>query len=69
MSNGLKVVVGQASLASQQPPNQDFLSATTPEGERLQSKGSALAIADGVGKRKGGRDAAETAVRRVMSGW
>lgn len=69
MPESLKVAVGQASLSSQQPPNQDFLAATTPEGEALRSKGVVLAIADGVGKRKGGRDAAETAVRRFMSGW
>ncbi len=63
----LTLAVGQASLASQHGSNQDYFGCVTPEGERLRDKGAAFAVADGVGRGKGGREAAETATRIFLS--
>ncbi len=63
----LTLAVGQASLAGQAGTNQDFFGCVTPEGERLRDKGAAFAVADGVGRGKGGREAAEAAVRIFLS--
>lgn len=63
----LTVSVGQASLTGKRGANEDFVSCVTPEGSVLQDKGVALAVADGVGKGRGGRAAAEIAVRRFLS--
>jgi protein phosphatase len=66
----LSVSVGQASLSHTGGPagaNQDFLGCVTPEGPLLIDKGAAFAVADGVGRNKGGRLAAETAVRVFLS--
>jgi serine/threonine protein phosphatase PrpC len=66
----LTVTVGQSSVASRRGSshtNQDFLGCVTPEGTALRDKGMAFAVADGVGREKGGREAAETAVRVFLS--
>ncbi len=63
----LNIAVGQASLEGRRGPNQDFFGCVTPEGEALRDKGMAFAVADGVGHGKGGREAAETAVRLFLS--
>jgi serine/threonine protein phosphatase PrpC len=63
----LSVVVGQASIAAGRGPNQDFMGCATPEGASLRDKGMVFAVADGVGRNKGGRLAAETALRVVLS--
>lgn len=63
----LSVSMGQATLTGRRGPNEDFLGGVTPEGEVLRDKGVALAVADGVGKGRGGRNAAETSVRRFLS--
>jgi serine/threonine protein phosphatase PrpC len=63
----LAVTVGQASLAAGHGPNQDFMGCATPEGSSLRDKGMAFAVADGVGRGKGGRLAAETAIRVLLS--
>jgi serine/threonine protein phosphatase PrpC len=63
----LSVSIGQASLPSRHGYNQDFMGCVTPEGSVLRDKGMAFAVADGVGRGKGGRVAAETAVRVFLS--
>lgn len=63
----LVVAMGQASMTGRRGANEDFVSGVTPEGSVLQDKGVALAVADGVGKGRGGRAAAELAVRRFLS--
>src|SRR5581483_136885 len=63
----LKVAVGLASHAGRHGANQDFLGCATPEGAMLRDKGMAFAVADGVGRGRGGREAAETAVRLFLS--
>ena len=63
----IAVSLGQASLAAGPGPNQDYLGCATPEGDSLRDKGMAFAVADGVGRGKGGRLAAEVAVRAFLS--
>ncbi|MCD6024288.1 MAG: protein serine/threonine phosphatase [Fibrobacteria bacterium] len=63
----MTVALGQASLAAGPGPNQDYLGCATPEGAALRDKGMAFAVADGVGRGKGGRLAAEVAVRAFLS--
>ena len=63
----LTVAVGQTSIAAGPGPNQDFMACATPEGESLRDKGMIFAVADGVGRDKGGRIAAETGVRALIS--
>ncbi len=63
----LTLAVGQASRVGQHGSNQDYFGCVTPEGERLRDKGAAFAVADGVGREKGGREAAETATRIFLS--
>jgi len=63
----LVVSLGQASLAGPRGVNEDFLGGVTPEGAILRDKGVALGVADGVGKGRGGRKAAEISIRRFLS--
>jgi len=65
----LFVTVGQATLASPVGPNQDYAGAVTPDERLLNSKGVVLAIADGVGKARGGGELAEASVRSFLGGW
>src|SRR5690606_34897656 len=67
LSVSLAVSIGQASLPSRHGSNQDFMGCVTPEGPLLRDKGMAFAVADGVGRGKGGREAAEAAVRVFLS--
>jgi len=65
----LSVRVGQSTLANPFGPNEDFAGAATPDGDEHRLKGVALAIADGVGKGRGGGALAESAVREFLTGW
>lgn len=65
----LAVAFGQAGLAGPAGESRDFAAATTPGGALLAVKGVALALADGVGKGRGGGDLAEAAVRGLLDGW
>lgn len=62
----LRVVVGHASRAGRRVHNEDFVAASTPEGDELLTKGVLLAIADGVGGHANGREAAEFSVRSLL---
>jgi serine/threonine protein phosphatase PrpC len=66
MSQGLRVTLGQHSLASTQHPNQDFHGACLPSGHVLASKGIALALADGISSSAVSQVAAQTAVRAFL---
>ncbi|NDW00180.1 bifunctional protein-serine/threonine kinase/phosphatase [Salipiger sp. PrR002] len=63
----LSVTLGQYSNAGAKPENQDFHGALIPEGSSLALKGIALAIADGISSSKVSREAAETAVKSLLT--
>ncbi|WP_298609386.1 bifunctional protein-serine/threonine kinase/phosphatase [uncultured Thiothrix sp.] len=66
MKATLTVSLGQASIAGVKSVNEDFYSAWLPSGVSLDSKGMALAIADGVSASTGGKQASEVAVRQFL---
>ena len=61
----LQLSVGFASFAGKRPDNQDYLAAHLGDSAR----GAVAALADGVGGAKGGREAAELAVRSFIDGY
>ena len=63
----LTIRTGHASLTGVRERNEDFLGMIVPEGEELANKGIIAAIADGVSGHGGGREAAEYAVRGLLS--
>ncbi len=65
----IRVAVGFASHGGARSDNQDFAAADLgTEGERAL-QGVVVALADGVGGNKGGRIAAELAVRNLFDGY
>jgi serine/threonine protein phosphatase PrpC len=66
-ADGLRVALGHATLTGRRSRNEDFVGATTPEGADLAAKGMLLVVADGVGGHAKGREAAEYAVRSLLS--
>lgn len=66
MATALTVSLGQASSAGIKPVNEDFHGASIPKGAALDSKGIALAIADGVSASEGGKEASQVAVRQFL---
>lgn len=67
--NDLHVRVGFASERGARARNEDFLAAYTGTAKERASHGLVAAIADGVGGAKGGREAAEIAVRDFIEGY
>ena len=65
----MTVAVGYASAQGKRPDNQDF--GGFYEGSALERAGHGMiaAVADGVGGAKGGREAAELAVRALLEGY
>ncbi|MEI4474005.1 protein kinase domain-containing protein [Frigidibacter sp. MR17.24] len=66
-ATGLVVAIGQASMAGAKPENQDFHGALVPQGADLALKGVTLALADGISSSDHGREAAEMAVKALLS--
>ncbi|MDC8786404.1 bifunctional protein-serine/threonine kinase/phosphatase [Roseateles koreensis] len=66
MSGGLRVTLGQHSQAGCKPVNQDFHGAVLPTGERLRTKGIALALADGISSSSVSQIASAAAVRGFL---
>ncbi|WP_102223058.1 bifunctional protein-serine/threonine kinase/phosphatase [Acidimangrovimonas sediminis] len=64
---GLQVSIGQHSEAGAKPENQDFHGALIPEGPARTLKGVALAVADGISSSPVSREAAETAVKALLT--
>lgn len=62
-----RVSIGQFSSAGVKEENQDFYGAMVPEGSELTLKGVALGIADGISSSRVSRDAAEMAVKSLMT--
>jgi serine/threonine protein phosphatase PrpC len=63
----LVISTGHHSVAGVRPRNEDFVGMVTPNEPELSSKGIIAAIADGVSGNEGGREAAEYAVRGLLS--
>lgn len=71
MPSSLKVTIGQASIAGIKPENEDFLSFHIPceesnDAVQLDSKGIAIAIADGMSGSDGGKEASQVSVRQFI---
>ncbi len=66
-SQTLCVTIGQYSSAGRKAENQDFFGALVPEGTALTMKGITLAVADGISTSPVSREAAETAVKALMT--
>jgi serine/threonine protein phosphatase PrpC len=63
----LILATGHASAAGKRPRNEDFVGMVTPREPELSIKGVLAALADGVSGDQGGREAAEYAVRGLLS--
>ena len=64
----IEVGVGVASERGRRAANEDFAACWTGDGARLSRRGVIAALADGVGGARGGRVAAELAVRGLIDG-
>ncbi|VAX00885.1 Serine/threonine protein kinase [hydrothermal vent metagenome] len=67
MNAKLNVTIGQHSEQGLKSENQDFHGAIIPESPQLDTKGIAIAIADGVSSSIDGREASQTAVGSFLS--
>lgn len=67
MSESLSVSIGQCSDKGIKPVNQDFHGAHIPQGNLLQSKGIAIALADGISSSSVSQEASATAVQSFLS--
>jgi serine/threonine protein phosphatase PrpC/predicted Ser/Thr protein kinase len=67
MPSPLILSLGQASERGRKETNQDFHGARVPEGAALVLRGSAIALADGIGSSPVSHVASETAVRSFLS--
>jgi len=63
----LAISLGQWSSAGRKRENQDFYGAIVPIGTELALKGITVAIADGVSSSTKGREAAEIAVKGLLT--
>lgn len=66
MASQLKVAIGQCSYRGHKAINQDFHGACIPAEPLLNSKGVAIAIADGISTSEVSHIASETAVRALL---
>jgi len=66
MATHLRVTVGQYSHAGAKPANQDAHGARIPEDAELDSKGIAMALADGISSSDVAHIASETAVKSFL---
>ncbi|GGY67264.1 bifunctional protein-serine/threonine kinase/phosphatase [Marinobacter zhanjiangensis] len=66
MAGYLRVSVGQHSDAGAKPSNQDFHGVRIPGSAELESKGVAMALADGISSSDVGHIASETAVKSFL---
>ena len=66
MAAGLRITLGQHSQAGRKPVNQDFHGAAVPTGTLLNTKGIAIAIADGIGSSAVSQIASAAAVRGFL---
>jgi serine/threonine protein kinase len=67
MPKPMSVSIGQCSDKGIKPINQDFHGAPVPEGALLQSKGIAIALADGISSSSVSQEASATSVQSFLS--
>ncbi len=67
--HGLRVEIGFCSERGRRPENQDYVASSPGPHGPGGIQGVVAAVADGVGGHKGGREAAETAVRSFMEAY
>jgi len=63
---GPSLTIGQYSVAGRKEPNEDSYGIVIPKGNLLQTKGVAMAIADGVSASQAGKVASETCVKSFL---
>ncbi len=66
MQNTLSISLGQSSSAGVKADNEDFFGALIPKDGSLESKGIAIAIADGMSGSDGGKEASQMSVRMFL---
>jgi len=66
MTNTLAVTLGQYSEAGIKEDNEDYFGAYIPDDAQLDSKGIAIAIADGMSGSDGGKEASQMSVRMFL---
>ena len=62
----LKIEIGQYSIAGRKLRNDDSYGVIIPQDHTLQSKGIAIAIADGMSSCEGAKEASEMCVRSFL---
>ena len=67
LPDALRVSIGQAASAGRKPVMQDFHGALVPDGTALTLKGITLAVADGISSSEVSGEAAETAVKTLLT--
>jgi len=67
MKSQLNIAVGQCSDKGRKPVNQDFHGVIAPEGALLDTKGVAVALADGISSSEVSQIASETAVKGFLA--
>jgi len=67
--SSLRLGIGIASETGLRQRNEDFAGAARPSALQMDRFGQAVALADGIGGAKGGREAAETVVRGFLDGY
>ena len=65
----LDVRIGLASERGRREANEDFAAGCMADPNGRPQRGAVAALSDGVGGHKGGRDAAETAVRGFLDAY
>ncbi len=66
MTSSLSISLGQSSNAGIKADNEDYFGAFVPDNDQLESKGIAVAIADGMSGSDGGKEASQMSVRMFM---
>jgi eukaryotic-like serine/threonine-protein kinase len=64
--NSIRLEIGQSSIAGRKPRNDDSYGVVVPEGHVLESKGVAIAIADGMSSSEAAKEASECCVRSFL---
>ena len=66
-ASGLAITIGQYSAAGRKPRNDDLDGLVVPPPALLETKGIAIAIADGMSSSEAAKAASETCVKSFLS--